>query len=378
VSDPTEFGDLIGDIYDCILNPERWNEVLGTIEKQIGATSSYLLLHEINSNARSMNVFIERNVADDMRQGYLDHYIKLNPVLPYLSSIAAGETYSCGHLVTQPKFLKGEFYQEWAAPQGWFDYAGVTLIRERDAAAAIGFSSAGEGNVFDDAALALLRRLAPHLTRAAQVQRLLEREQAARADLAKLLDAARFGALIVDADARIRYANPAAETLLARREGIANDGGLLTAGTATSALRAALRASARRDAMSSAGRTLLADRGPGRRPLVVHVIPAIDQSRAKLDPVRAATAFVYLLDPEIRPDGLIDAFGDAYRLTRAERQVLARLVAGDTPKEITAALGVGMATVRTHLQRLFAKTDTRRQAELLTLLLQSAPQIGRR
>lgn len=34
---------------------------------------------------------------------------------------------------------------------------------------------------------------------------------------------------------------------------------------------------------------------------------------------------------------------------------------------MTAMLGVGMATVRTHLKRLIIKTDTHRQAELVGL-----------
>jgi DNA-binding CsgD family transcriptional regulator len=35
---------------------------------------------------------------------------------------------------------------------------------------------------------------------------------------------------------------------------------------------------------------------------------------------------------------------------------------------VAEALGIGEATVKTHLQHLFAKTDTSRQAELVKLV----------
>jgi predicted ArsR family transcriptional regulator len=35
---------------------------------------------------------------------------------------------------------------------------------------------------------------------------------------------------------------------------------------------------------------------------------------------------------------------------------------------VADALGIGKATVRTHLQRLFGKTDTKRQSDLVKLV----------
>jgi DNA-binding CsgD family transcriptional regulator len=47
--------------------------------------------------------------------------------------------------------------------------------------------------------------------------------------------------------------------------------------------------------------------------------------------------------------------------------LLAIVQVGGVP-EVAEALGIGEATVKTHLQRLFAKTDTSRQAELVKLV----------
>jgi DNA-binding CsgD family transcriptional regulator len=68
-----------------------------------------------------------------------------------------------------------------------------------------------------------------------------------------------------------------------------------------------------------------------------------------------------VMPPERR---LIDIWG----LTEAEARVAALLAAGHAPREAADKLGISFNTVRTHLQRIFAKTDTARQGELIGLL----------
>ena len=46
----------------------------------------------------------------------------------------------------------------------------------------------------------------------------------------------------------------------------------------------------------------------------------------------------------------------------------------DGLKPISEELSLSMATIKTHLQHIFAKTDTHRQAELVRLFLTIVPQ----
>ena len=152
---------LVGSIYDCILSPERWFGVLQRIQERLGAQSSYLLIHGTRPAAPDLTILIEHNVDAQSRQAYDLHYIKLNPLLPYLASIESGQTYCCRHLVTRPEYLQSAFYQEWAKLVHWFDYAGVTLIRRPDTSAAIGFTRVQRAGVFDDDGLRMFKLLAP-------------------------------------------------------------------------------------------------------------------------------------------------------------------------------------------------------------------------
>jgi DNA-binding CsgD family transcriptional regulator len=68
-----------------------------------------------------------------------------------------------------------------------------------------------------------------------------------------------------------------------------------------------------------------------------------------------------------------EAFAKLYKLTGGELRVLLALARGVGAKEAADSLGISEATVRTHLQQMFSKTGTSRQADLLRLLQSSAP-----
>jgi DNA-binding CsgD family transcriptional regulator len=62
-----------------------------------------------------------------------------------------------------------------------------------------------------------------------------------------------------------------------------------------------------------------------------------------------------------------------YGLTPAELRVLFALVEFGGVSDIASALGVSPGTAKTHLRRLFAKTGTRRQVDLVKLVVGFAP-----
>jgi DNA-binding CsgD family transcriptional regulator len=62
-----------------------------------------------------------------------------------------------------------------------------------------------------------------------------------------------------------------------------------------------------------------------------------------------------------------DALGALYELTPAEQRVFELVVDGKPLKAIAPILGVAPSTVKTHLLRVFAKTDCSRQLDLVRL-----------
>lgn len=80
------------------------------------------------------------------------------------------------------------------------------------------------------------------------------------------------------------------------------------------------------------------------------------------------TAIVFVHDPESPRRGCTSALRKLYGFTKAEAAVAASLMEGKNLSEVASVLHVSTNTVRAHLKRLFAKTRTSRQAELVLLL----------
>jgi len=64
----------------------------------------------------------------------------------------------------------------------------------------------------------------------------------------------------------------------------------------------------------------------------------------------------------------LEALAELYGLTSAERKVLELVAEGVSPQDAADKLSVSLATIKTHLQHVFAKTNTGRQADLVRLV----------
>jgi DNA-binding CsgD family transcriptional regulator len=110
----------------------------------------------------------------------------------------------------------------------------------------------------------------------------------------------------------------------------------------------------------------------GRRPLTALVTALRDRDGlANSEPVIA----VFVTDPEHAPVLDLQLLREWYGLTPAEARVAGLLASGLCLGEILKRLGISANTARTHLKSIFGKTETRRQGELIRLLL-SSPALG--
>ena len=84
------------------------------------------------------------------------------------------------------------------------------------------------------------------------------------------------------------------------------------------------------------------------------------------------TAAVVIADPVVAEN----RWRELYDLTQAEARLALLLARGLSVRDAGERLGIRITTARTHHQRIIHKTDTRRQSELVALLLGGG--LGRR
>lgn len=108
---------------------------------------------------------------------------------------------------------------------------------------------------------------------------------------------------------------------------------------------------------------------PNARPLLVRAAP---MARSAQDLLQQAKAALMIVDPDERRAPQEPVLRQVFGFTNAEAEIAAALASGQDIDEIAQARGVRPATIRTQIKSIFAKTNTRRQAELVALLLRSA------
>jgi DNA-binding CsgD family transcriptional regulator len=89
---------------------------------------------------------------------------------------------------------------------------------------------------------------------------------------------------------------------------------------------------------------------------------------------RGPIAFLLITDPQATSARSTSVMSQLFGLSAAEMRLVARLMLGESPEEAAAALNIKVSTARWHLSSLYRKTGTRRQAQLVRLLM-SLPNI---
>jgi DNA-binding CsgD family transcriptional regulator len=225
-------------------------------------------------------------------------------------------------------------------------------------------SSAG---VVSDAVIADMKRLAPHLRRAASLSGILSLADEAIDTFESAIDATPAAVLLLDEQLAIVHANSAAGELLDRNDvlGVVDGKLVLRQPFVPNALQEAVHAAARNPlAMGRKGISIPARRLDGA-PVALHVFPLL---RRKAAPDRRGRAIAALFVTESGSgQARTDFLGTMFELTPAEVRVLELTSAGLSNPNIAVQLGVATSTVKTHLNRIFEKTGRHTRAELIRL-----------
>jgi DNA-binding CsgD family transcriptional regulator len=78
---------------------------------------------------------------------------------------------------------------------------------------------------------------------------------------------------------------------------------------------------------------------------------------------------IVIADPDEARGVPVGRLQEAFDLTEAESRLAARLAAGEGLRSAAQSLGITYGTARARLAEIFQKTETRRQGELVNLLL---------
>ncbi|HZT87487.1 MAG TPA: helix-turn-helix transcriptional regulator [Stellaceae bacterium] len=369
--------DLIGSIYDCTIEPDRWPDTMKEICGELDCMHAAILLVDL---IQSQHVFFQTwNIDPYWIEKNKDFYEETT--MFYRNSARALAAPVDDVLVISrdlaPKiFFGSRYYREWIKPQGICDTIQTVVLRQPDRIGVFAPVRHESVGVVTDREIAIMRLLAPHIRRAVTIGDVIDLKALEAQALAATLDKVAAGVTVVGEDRRILHATAAARGMFAAGGPIGSVQGRLVARDprARQELDRAV-ALARQDesALGAAGIGIALGAADDAA-AVAHVLPlARGDLRTRLIP--QATAAVFVTAAASPPQRDLAPIARSYGLTPAETRLLECLTSGATVAEAAALRGVALSTAKTHLAHIFSKTGTTRQADLVDLIHRLTPPV---
>lgn len=381
--------ELIEGLYAVATNPSGWADWLSALRGELSADAAALVFR-FEPRSGHHGCVASGFSEDQVRGGAVDamrtRAVRPADADPCLGALAddprlfsqavnlgAGEVLVLSEILPEAQFIATRFHRECLQPRQLHHVVCATVDRAGDQITSLSLMRRAGEPRFTAAELDRLRQLHPHLQRVTRLQETIVAAQQQSKVAERVLECVRSGVILLDASGRVCGTNRRAAALLERGEGLVRERGrLLTENPhETPALRKLLCGAIGSEA-PRAGGVLAVSRAAPTHPLFVSVSP-IDSDEGPTGWLGGPRVLVLLNDPEDLSALAEDDLCGLYGLTAAEARVAARVAAGETLDEIAAALGVGRATVRSHLQQALAKTGTHRQVDLARLLLAASP-----
>ena len=369
MNETQQVSTLIGDIYDAALDPVQWTRVLEQTCGYVEGCAASLLSQD--SAYRSGKFYFSWGDDPHYTKLYFDEYIKINPLLvPTIVDAKVGQVASILSLIPNAEYFASRFYKEWAQPQGYLDSAHAVLDKSSTSYVAVAVARHDRNGMVDDEARRRMGLLVPHFRRAVTIGKVVDLQKVEVAALSDTLDGLAAATILVDANGRIVHANISGHALLADGAILRNVNGKLssTDPQIDRTLHDVFSAAGRGDLEVGIKSIALPLRQHEGERWLAHILPLTSGARRKAGTEYSAVAALFVRKAGLDLPHPLEVLADTYKLTPTEMRVLMAIVQIGGVPEIAPVLGIAETTVKTHLARLFAKTDTSRQADLVKLV----------
>jgi DNA-binding CsgD family transcriptional regulator/PAS domain-containing protein len=362
-----DFSHLVAGVYDTTLDAGLWPDVLARVADFVDGRVSGLLVKD--STRKCVEAHCHAGGDPHYMQLYADTYSKVGPVATSLFCDAE-QVVNIPELMPYEEFCRGCFYREWAEPQGWVDVAIAVLEKSASGCAYLSVARDKANGMVDDEMRQRMALVVPHVRRAVLIGKAIDFKHAEAATFADILDGMSAGLFVIDAGGRIVHTNAAGTEILGDADFLRSTAGRLVASDAQidQVLRETLAAARNGDAgIGVTGIALPFTAHNGDR-YVAHVLPLTSGERRLAGAAYTAVAALFVRRAAMDSRTPPEVIGKTYNLTPTELRVLFGIVEIGGVPEVADALGVAHTTVKTHLGRLFEKTRTGRQADLVKLV----------
>ena len=358
---PAALSHLVSEIYETAMRPEAWSSVMQSTAKLLSSSVGVLLAQDVATRAYAFSA-----VSPDTPAKLLDEYASYygprdrmrNTVLQAADIVHVEDT-----LLSAGERSRDEVYNDCYIRYGMTHAIGWSMRAEPFEATVV-FGRSSSGPPFDAEEMSVCQLLIPHFGRALAIRTRLGGIELQRDAAFDAVELVKRGVVFLSLNGTVLFMNASARSITTAGDGLITSRGRLSAeGHQESGRLHTLVAKA--CAGTRTGGSMTVSRSNGKPP---HSVFVSSLSRHGETSATDPAAIVLISDPAA-------AHGDGrslhgYRgLTPAEAEIAAALCEGKSLEEIADERCISKSTARTHLKHVFAKTATKRQGELVAMLL---------
>jgi len=356
----------LSSLYEAPLEPSSWRVFMHSFAQLVDAQTGQYHSWDVARNRIDFAVMLG-DTYEQHQAYYNDHLAAQDPRRQLTESAEPGQ-WVFDHEHFDARFVERSEVYRWLIAHDIRYGAAARLADEGNMFGVLALFRSPGHQPFGTGERCWFERVTPHVHRAARLHLKYEslRAQAALGwEASSSLD---YVVAIVDSDARLQFANRAAEAFfaMARTPLKVRQGQLrATLPSAQTRLTKALAAACSTPRGQGDVLAMENDRGAPHYRLVV--LPLRRESAYALRANRPLALIT--MGATVDGSGVdIELLRQLFGLTTAEARVVEALAAGTTIARLAEEAGVSINTVRTQLQAAFSKTGTHRQAELVQLV----------
>jgi|SRR6185437_2607641 DNA-binding CsgD family transcriptional regulator/PAS domain-containing protein len=353
-------------------NPPLWDEVSARLRAALSADIVAFVEH--NFITHQGQISHAAGIEPSFQELYGAHYAGRNVWLHAKHLFEPGQVCTGAELVANWELVRTEFYRHWLRPQHAFHCLVGGVSRCGEEIRCLIALRPLERSAFDARDKHRLASLLPHLQCACELGTEFAASRLERNLLMAVMRTLPEAVFVVDGKRRPVLLNRAAERLLAQNESLVLVHGVLAAisDDGTGELRRLVAAAIGcQDERAGERDNEIAIGGPSGHPHLILRIAPIRCSETDYAgrPRSLAAVFAHLVERAPSTHHLCEF----YHMTPAEARLTTLIVSGRSLLAAAAELHISKNTARTHMKRIYMKTETHRQVDLVRLCAEQLP-----
>lgn len=361
----TDWTQPLDQLYSAVGKPELWQAALDSLCETVGADSA--LIFTPCPQLLDMRHHWSSKYSADTIHDYLQNFLLEDP---YNASASSRDLFRMGSVITGDELVPmshlktTRFYHEFLVKhnQGQL-LVGLPFLLDNPhnlPTVVLSFYRSASQSAFSEHEVSVLNKLLPHIQRAWLLHDQAEKYKTLNTALEGALNQLSHGVLILNQQGAMRFANAAAKRFLSSvylselKNQKNNMIGLPTALLDVVSVAANKKMSCKKVMLNRSDEWFVVA-------AKLKHIPHFQNEGSGDDVV------VWLTKNDQQRKTSADLIAELFNLTLSEGKVLERLFQNQTPQEIAEILDVKISTVRTHLASLLAKTNSKRQQDLIRL-----------